>query len=211
MPVILRFLHGWGFDADFWDDVRNLLPQWRAEIDDRGYFGSPRTISADEPNIVVAHSFGTMRALRASPAGCKGLVAINGFERFSARGSSPGVAPRILDAMIAKFDRAADAVLADFRLRCGSPMPFGVIDPIPLREDLLALRDLDCTGTRLDLPILSLQGAADPVLSPAMRETAFRSATQVQRREHPAGGHLLPLTEPAYCAAAIRIFAEQLG
>lgn len=211
MPVILRFLHGWGFDAGFWDEVRNLLPQWHAEVDDRGYFGAPRTIPAEEPNIVVAHSFGTMRALREPSARCKGLVAINGFDRFSARGSNPGVAPRILDAMIAKFDRTANGVVADFRLRCGSPTPFGAIDPIPLREDLLALRDLDCAETRFDLPILSLQGAADPVLSPAMREATFGSAPQVQRREHPAGGHLLPLTEPAYCAAAIRTFAEHVG
>lgn len=209
--MILRFLHGWGFDAGFWDEVGRLLPQWHVEVDDRGYFGTPRTIPADELNIVVAHSFGAMRALRSPPAGCKGLVAINGFDRFSAREGSSGVAPRILDSMIAKFDRAPDTVLADFRLRCGSRMPFGAINPVPLRDDLLALRDLDCAGARIGLPILSLQGAADPILSPAMRQAAFRSAAQVQRREHPAGGHLLPLTDPAYCATAIRTFAEELG
>jgi pimeloyl-[acyl-carrier protein] methyl ester esterase len=211
MPVILRFLHGWGFDAGFWGDVCRLLPQWPAEVDDRGYFGTPRTIVGDKVNVVVAHSYGTMRALRELPARCKGLVAINGFDRFGACEGSPGVAPRVLDSMIAKFDRTPDKVVADFRLRCGSQSPFGAVDRVPLREDLLALRNLDCTGARPGIPVLSLQGAADPILSPAMRETAFRSAAQVQRREHPAGGHLLPLTDPSYCAAAIRTFVEQVG
>ncbi len=211
MPVILRFLHGWAFDAGLWTEVRHLLPQWPAEIDDRGYFGNPRTIATDGANIVVAHSFGTLRALRDLPAGCKGLVAINGFDRFCAGEGFPGVAPRILDAMIARLERSAEAVVADFRDRCGSPTPFGPIDPEPLHEDLLALRNIDRSGAELAVPVLSLHGCADPILSSAMREATFRSMPRVERLDHPTGGHMLPLTEPVYCAAAIQAFAEQVG
>jgi pimeloyl-[acyl-carrier protein] methyl ester esterase len=152
-----------------------------------------------------------MRALRDLPAGCKGLVAINGFDRFVTREGGPGVAPRIVDTMLAKFDRSPDTVVADFRRRCGHDAPFGAIDPEPLRQDLLALRHLDCAVSRCDIPILSLQGAADPIISPAMRDGVFRSAGQVERLEHPTGGHLLPLTEPSYCAGAIQTFLEQVG
>ena len=207
--MILRFHHGWGFAANFWDEVVRLLPEWRTERDDRGYFGQAKTLESDEPHLAVAHSFGAMRVLLGGPARCLGLVAINGFDRFAARSGEPGIAPRVLDRMIARFDDAPDAVCGDFRRRCGSAAPFGPVAPAPLREDLVALRDLDLTNARPGYPILALQGAQDAILPPAMRDNAFAAAPHVMRMTHPTGGHLLPLTEPVHCAAAIRLLAEQ--
>jgi pimeloyl-[acyl-carrier protein] methyl ester esterase len=210
MPMILRFLHGWAFDNSFWNDVRKLLPPWPAECDDRGYFGSPRSFTGRGPTIAIAHSFGTMRALRDPPANCKGLIAFNGFDRFAARGTGPGVSPRTIDAMMGTLDRSAASVVAKFRRRCGNSDPFGNVVSRPLREDLLALRDLDCSETRLSAPVLSVQGAVDSILDASMRNSCFRTARQVERIEHPLGGHLLPLTHPNYCAEAIRAFVENL-
>lgn len=208
--MILRFLHGWGFDARCWREVCRLLPKWRIEVDDRGYFGNAKTIGADDLNIVVAHSFGTLRALRELPSGCKGLVAINGFDRFGASPGSPGIALRILDSMIAKLDRDPSAVVSNFRRRCGTELPFSTIEIGPLREDLLLLRNLDCTAVKADIPILSLQGATDPILSLSMRARVFSSNSRVLRKEHPAGGHLLPITHARYCATEISTFVEQV-
>jgi pimeloyl-[acyl-carrier protein] methyl ester esterase len=211
MPVILLFMHGWGFDAGFWAALAAELPEWRAACDDRGYFGAPRSPAPEGPCIVVAHSFGAMRALAAPPPGCRGLVAINGFDRFTAPPDAPGVSPRIVDRMIARVDDDPAAVLSDFRRRCGDEGAFGPPDIARLHADLMALRETDYTAASAAwrAPLLSLQGARDPLLPPTMRDGGFSAAPLLERLTHPAGGHLLPVSDAAYCARAIRNFAER--
>lgn len=206
--MILRFLHGWGWDARFWERLTEALPDWRCEADDRGYFGAPLEPAGDEPCVVVAHSFGAMRALAAPPAACRGLVAINGFDRFT-----PGVSPRIVERMILRFGEDPATVLGDFRRRCGSDAPFGPPDAGRLRADLLALRDEDRSGeaARWSAPILSIQGGADPLLPAPMRDAVFAGAPLLERMTHPTGGHLLPVADAPWCARAIAAFAERLA
>lgn len=202
--MILRFLHGWGFDAGFWADLLVKLGDWPAVVDDRGYFGAPAAAETGEPCIVVAHSFGAMRALAAPPDDCRGLVAINGFDRFV-----PGVSRRIVDRMLTKFDIDPATVLGDFRSRCGETRPFGTIDVAPLRQDLLTLRDGE--SAMWGGPLLSLQGADDPLLPAPVRDSVFADAPLLERITHPGGGHLLPVTDAARCARAIRTFAGRIA
>lgn len=207
----LLFIHGWGFAADFWDPLAALLPEFGQVRRDRGYFGKPSEPLIEGPVVAVAHSFGAMWALRDPPAACRGLVAINGFDRFAAQGELPGVPARVIDRMVARFGDEPVAVLAEFRRRCGSEAPFAAPNPELLREDLEALGNLDCSAisAQAPYPILSLQGAADTILPPALRAAAFGSAPRFERATHPSGGHLLPHTDSAYCARAIRAFVEQ--
>jgi pimeloyl-[acyl-carrier protein] methyl ester esterase len=209
--VILLFLHGWGFDASFWDELAGLLPEWRSECDDRGYFGARHELAPQEECLIVAHSFGAMRALASPPPRCRGLVAINGFDRFTAAGDAPGLSPRILDRMLTRFASEPQEVLSDFRRRCGSDALFGPADVTRLRDDLLALRDGDgrAQSKQWPSPILSLQGAQDPLLPAGMREGVFAEARNCQRHTHPDAGHLLPVSDAPYCARAIRAFVEQ--
>jgi len=206
-------MHGWGFDASFWKPLAAHLPGRRMAFDDRGYFGAPRHQRPGEPCVVVAHSFGAMRALAAPPPDCRGMVAINGFDRFTAIADAAGVSPRIVERMIARFDSDPAAVLSDFRRRCGEDEPFGPADIDRLRGDLLELRHGDCAaGAALfPAPILSLHGARDPLLPAPMREIAFAAAPLLERTTHPDGGHLLPATDAAYCARAIQAFAEHMA
>jgi pimeloyl-[acyl-carrier protein] methyl ester esterase len=210
MPVILLFLHGWGFDARFWEPLGALLPEHRLAFDDRGYFGAPQSAASGEPCVVVAHSHGAMRALAAPPPACLGLIAINGFDRFTADGDTPGVSPRIVDRMIAKFGEDPAAVLSDFRRRIGDEAPVRAADIDRLQADLIDLRHGDRTAEAAGFPapILSLQGGRDPLLPAPMRDAAFAGAPLLERMTHPEAGHLLPVSDPAYCARAIRAFAE---
>jgi len=204
----LLFLHGWGFDRHFWDALRPLLPEWEHVVDDRGYFGAPFTPQVEGPCLAVTHSFGTMCLLSAPPPGLAGIVAINGFLRFTAKGDRPGVPRRVVDLMMRQFERDPLPVLQTFREECGCGDPVGAFDADLLRADLEVLRDGEAPAPAV--PVLSLEGAHDHLLHAATRDAAF-SAAQITRRVHPEAGHLLPREAPQWCADAICAFAETLG
>lgn len=208
----LLFVHGWGFDARLWEPVIARLAEREALCFDRGYFGHAAEPVPDADYVAVAHSLGAMRVLAGGLQGCRGLVAINGFDRFTAAPDIPGVAPRVIERMIARFAEASEAVLAEFRDRCGTAAEAGPLAREPLAEDLRLLRDGDCraAAARFPVPILSIQGALDPILPAEMRARVFASANRVERIEHPDQGHLLPLTDPDYCARHIESFLDRL-
>lgn len=209
----LLFTHGWGFDRRFWDRLAPLLPECEHVRDDRGYFGEPIPSKAclggePAPCIAVAHSFGTMRVLADPPPGLAGIVAINGFERFTAVPGKPGVPIRVVDLMLRQFERDPRAVVEEFRRRVGYDGPFGEIDPAPLRADLLRLRDAQ--PPLPTVPVLVLHGVHDPLLPAAMREAGF-GGIAARRLENQSAGHLLPLEDPVLCARAVRGMVEMVS
>ena len=210
MRPTLLFRHGWAFDAGLWDAVVARLGGFRCLVEDRGYFGAANEPVVDGPHVVVGHSQGAMRAPAETSGACLGLVAINGFDCFAARDGFPGVPLRVIDRMIARLGASAADVVAQFRQRCGAEPGGAPIGIGRLAADLARLRDGDgrvaCAAA--DIPILSLQGGADPILPPAMRAAVFAGARQVERHERAGADHLLPLRDPAYCAAMIAGFAE---
>lgn len=204
----LLFAHGWGFDRTFWTPLAHLLSDLPVEIDDRGYFGRPEALTVDGPCLAITHSFGTMRVLADPPEGLVGVLAINGFERFSARPGHPGVPVRVLDRMLRRFGEDPRAVLAEFRRQCGADADFGEIDARLLHGDLVRLRDEEAPIS--SVVIVSLQAANDPLLPEAMRTQAFGNAS-ARRIECATGGHLLPLEAPEFCAQAVRETIEALA
>jgi pimeloyl-[acyl-carrier protein] methyl ester esterase len=213
MPMNLLFCHGWAFDAGMWDPLAALLTEFAQARVDAGYFGHPASPAPSVSTIAVTHSFGTMRLLAAPPPGLVGLVAIAGFDRFTATDGFPGQPARVLDRMIGAFAQEPETVLADFRARCGSTAEIPPFSAEPLMRDLGVLRDGDVRETiaGLGVPVLSLQAECDPLLTLGMRESVFAGADSVMRRAHPTAGHLLPADQPDWCANAIRTFVKTLG
>ena len=211
--MILLFVHGWSFDAQVWRPLAALLPDWQHVVWERGYFGAPDEQVPDGPCTVIAHSFGAMRMIAKPPPQCRAVVAINGFDRFTARDGAPGASPRVLDRMILRLEQDASATVAEFRARCGSADPFGTPDAARLKADLVTMRDADhaAASAAWQRPLLSLQGGADPIVPPDLRESAFSGASYRRLDTVPNGGHLLPVTESAYCAAAIERLLERLA
>lgn len=205
--TVLLFMHGWGFDASIWSGIVRHLDGFDCRLADRGYFGTPVSVESDGPCVVVGHSLGAMHWLADLPEGCRGLVAVNGFDRFVEGGGFPGVPRRSLDRMIARLPQAPAQVLSDFRARCGADAVAGTPEVAPLIADLELLRDGDFRDTAGGLPVLSLQGANDPLLPEAMRGGAFAKAS-VTRMTSENAGHLLPLEAPEWTAKAIAGFAR---
>jgi pimeloyl-[acyl-carrier protein] methyl ester esterase len=208
-PTLL-FVHGWAFDADFWAPLAAALLDLPQATFDAGYFGPARTPCPDGPVIAIGHSLGVLRLLRERPPNGIGLVSINGFARFAAAPDfAPGVPPRMLDRMLARLAAQPDAVLRDFRQRCGATGAFGLPNIDVLARDLRALRDDDQRAALAALPVpcLALAGDADPIVPAPMTQATFGDG--VVWRE--GGGHLLPVTDTDWCAAQIRAFLARLA
>ena len=208
--TVLLFMHGWGFDASIWSGVVQLLDGFDCRMADRGYFGAPVTVESDGPCVVVGHSLGAMHWPAVLPEGCRGMVAVNGFDRFVEGGDFPGVPRRPLDRMIARLPQAPAQVVTDFRTRCGAEAVAGTPELAPLLADLELLRDGDFRGAAEGLPVLSLQGANDPLLPEAMGGAVFAKAG-VTRMTCENAGHLLPLEAPEWTAKAIAEFARAVA
>lgn len=211
----LLFAHGWGFDRHFWEPLTTLLPKWEHVVDDQGYFGETNAPVVDGPCLAVTHSFGTIRLLSAPPPGLIGIVAVNGFERFTAvPGLCEGVPLRVLDHMLRRFSTNPRGVLTEFRKACGSDAPFAECVPEPLLADLCRMRD--AAPLVPDIPLIVMHGGKDPLLPQKMRDATFSGFAvnrihPVHRINHTDGGHLLPWEAPELCAAAIRGMAETLS
>ena len=208
-------LHGWGFDAGFWDGVRARLPEEDVAVLDWGYFGAPLFLPPPpgRPLIAVGHSYGAMLLLQLAGVKWSGFVAVNGFNRFSQTDDYPGARRRVVDQMLKRFDEAPAAVLAEFRARCGAaePPPPG-LDVQRLRAGLEALRDDDArdAAAALDCPALLLAGDADPIVSPETTRASaacFRHATVEWQA---GGGHLSPRLAPDWCVGHLTAFAARL-
>ena len=202
-------VHGWGYDASLWDDVRAQLDAAlrveAVEIGDRPRFCEPKNRGLSPIPLAVGHSLGVLWWLTQTDIPWHRLLSINGFPRFTATDDYPGVAPRVLARMQAQFARDPATVLADFHARCGGHAPAAQPDGAHLASGLDALAQWDgramLAARRAD--VFALACDADPIVPPAMSAAAFGARCEFVADT----GHLLPLTHPALCARAIERLA----
>ena len=209
-PTVLA-VHGWGFDAGFWQPVLERLPDFAAESVDMGFHGEARIPKVTRP-LVLAHSMGLAWALAHIPRPWAGLLAVNAFPRFT---RSPqfvdGVPPRLLERMLSRFDEAPAQVTTDFLARCGVAAPdTGGLRPEPLKAALAWLAQCDerTTLKMLSCPFLALAGTQDPIVPSAMSIASFPPEHLILAE---GGGHLLPQSHPDWVASQLRLFAARLA
>lgn len=205
----IALLHGWSGDRALWSQLIPQLAGFDCHADDRGYFGQP--VAVGQADLVIAHSFGTMRALAHPPHGTRAVVAINGFDCFTARPDFPaGVAPRVIDRMVQRLGTDPLGTVSEFRRRCGALPPDLPLSPEPLIADLDRLRGEDHRGAWTG-PLLVIHGARDPIVPATLQAATFADRPDARRIVLDGHGHLAPLTAARSCAAAIRQFIAELG
>lgn len=206
MTPLLLLVHGWGFDASIWAPLQDALGDVESVAWDLGFHGAASCppVPSGRPVVAVGHSYGLLWLLHECPFVWHALVSINGFPRFSAGEDFPaGVPSRLLDRMIARFSATPETVYRDFMIRCGLSDPRTQdLDRNALADGLNALRHWDERSRMADLgpADLVLAGRADPIVPGDLTESGF-AGTKI--RWH-AGGHLLPLQAPDWCAAQLR-------
>jgi len=208
MSLPLYLVHGWGFDASFWTTMLDHLPGVEAAIVDAGYFGAPfHPPLPQAPYLAVGHSAGSLSLLSQDFPGCEGLVLFNGFARFSTADDFPdGVPARVLERMRRQLQKSPEAVLADFRKRCGTDEPLPgppALERLDTGLEKLLLDDAREQAARWGDRLHGMTGQSDPF--PPARLGFSSPGSTVD------GGHLLPLTEPALCADFIRQWSANHG
>lgn len=204
----LYLVHGWGFDASFWGPMRAHLAAFRAIAVDLGTFGPPAAPPLpDEPFLAVGHSAGSLKLLALDTPHCRGIVLLNGFPRFSAAPDFPqGVSPRVIERMRRRLQDEPEAVVTEFRARCGCG------DPLPGAPQIAALdaglatlltEDRRADAARRGDRLSWMTGESDP-LPPA--RAGFSTPGEIV-----PGGHLLPLEQPELCADFVKKAAASLG
>lgn len=195
MRKILLFVHGWGFDATLWDSVRARFAPEDTLAWDLGFFGAPAQPAPPpgRPVIAVGHSFGALWLLHRRPVPWAAMVAVNGFSAFARREDfTHGIAPRVLARMRRRLREAPGEVVAEFRAACGCTALAPATPHSAALDDGLAA--LEAWDERPATPSLALCGEDDTLISPAMSRACFPEISW-----H-AGGHLLPLQAPDWCA-----------
>jgi pimeloyl-[acyl-carrier protein] methyl ester esterase len=209
-PTLL-FVHGWGFGPSFWEPLRDRLPDWPHAIADLGYFGKAQWPMPAGPVVGIGHSYGLAQLLQAPLPQCGGIISINGFARFTACSDFPhGTPTRIVERMLMRLPSDPIGVVNNFRKRCRGQ----ATDESPNVERLTtALRNM-CDAdprealARSEKSFIALASEDDPIVLPDMTRASF-AAEHIQWSAR--GGHLLPLSEPSWCAMHIRAFLDPLA
>jgi pimeloyl-[acyl-carrier protein] methyl ester esterase len=207
MPLQLVFIHGWGFDAHSWDALAAQLPQFDQHRVELGFFNeNPVTEIPDvSGKILIGHSLGLVHGIKQQ--GWKGWVAINSFSRFVANNGDGCVPATILREMRLRLQKNPAQCLQDFYQMIGAEPHAGTPNMERQRDGLDELRDSDVNGvlSSMNVPGLVLAGGIDPLVPEKASQKLGGYAGQFMLNE--GGGHLLPQTDPAWCAKAIADFA----
>lgn len=199
-------LHGWGFHAGIWAGVAEYLGRENVTLVDLGFVsGGPQgTTEWPDDAIAVGHSLGVMWLLKHGRGRFRGLVSIQGFDRFC-----PHVPPSRVSALKRGLKRDAYGTMEAFWGSCGAPgfAPPEALNVARLDEGLDWLMHWDARAAKEDLncPVLALGARDDPIVPPSMTEAIWAEAGIVWS---PNGGHVLPMRHPLWCARHVLEFAD---
>ncbi len=198
----LVFVHGWALGPEIWDFVAPRLDAFEQTRANLGYFGVADIPDVRTGDVLVAHSAGLAWGFHARK-NWAAIVAINAFSRFTLDESGRGcVKPAALRAMRKALARDPQDCVETFRSSIGAPPPPGPAQVGVLAQGLDLLRDFDAAPLSGTCPWLVL-GADNDALAPASETRELAARMQGKLAPHASGGHGLPWTAPAFCAARI--------
>ena len=210
----LILVHGWAFDAGFWNGMVPLLSDYDMTCVDAGYFGFPVVWpQPTEDDILVGHSLGFVRGMTEG-SHWKAWIAINSFTRFIGSpdaGQAGCVAPAALRRLRRDVGVDATQALQGFYQNIGAscvPQHQPDTEYLCAGLDMLRDRNLD-SNQNLLRPGLVIAARHDPLVPV---EASLALATPARGIVwHEEGGHCLPQTHAAFCADAICAFVRGLS
>ena len=199
------FIHGWGCDASYWDQLAGHLPDKDHHRIDLGYLApaSNFDVLGNDEAIYVTHSFGTMWFLQNQPQNLKALIAINGFSAFQHHADE-----RTLKTMMLRLKRAPEKQMQEFWDVYDLPHSTTLNLPA-LQKGLRNMIDWDLKTEleNLSCPVMSLIGRKDLILN---NEIMRADWGKYELHVAEDGGHSLPVSHAQWCADKIKTFVNEL-
>lgn len=208
------FVHGWGGDTFYWDELISEMKKLEMEGVDAGALQSQyarldlgftdqatRIDPPFEKALYVTHSLGTMWALKQHKEHMSALVAINGFTCFHEFTDR-----RVLNAMGLKLKRNAMKQMVEFA-HMANMQPAEHYNEECLAQGLSWLQSWDARESlqNLSVPAIAIAGSQDQIVPLKALEAQFGGAFVKQD-----GGHNLAQTHAGWCANIIASFIKTL-
>ncbi|MGH6892178.1 MAG: alpha/beta fold hydrolase [Dongiaceae bacterium] len=205
---MILFVHGWGYDAGFWDPLRGEIGDLASAALDLGFFGSLDEAIPDGVTMLVGHSLGFLWLARQPALTHLPLIGINAFPRFLESDEyRPAIGLRVLERMRRRLLADAGDMLGEFWARAGTRGPDKTADTSALANglDRLATWDERANLAARASPVHLIAGGQDAIVPADMTRMAFEHSVIFWL---PEGGHALPRTHPTDLAALMRAFAQ---
>lgn len=201
----LVFIHGWAFDPTFWSPLASRLPEHEHEFVNLGYFGGVANFNPQPNSILVGHSLGFVHGIKMS-SDWAGLISVNSFSKFVKDDAGVGCVPAASLRKLQKDLRQnPDQALSNFYSMIGTKKtPEAAPDFVQLQNGLEELQTADI-GQQLSnsrAPRLVLASINDPLVPVAASEYLG------DVKWHATGGHILPQSDPAWCAKQMTEFIK---
>jgi pimeloyl-[acyl-carrier protein] methyl ester esterase len=208
----LVFIHGWGFDARIWNGVAGCLPHIPHIKGELGFLGQPPVPPVfQDGDILVGHSLGFLWGM-AQGHFFPRWVAINSFACFTHDDPQKTCVPSAnLRALRRNLARDPQKTLRDFHTLITSPDAPDQFDAGKLDAGIALLETLDLGESLLERDNHGLILAAqDDALVPVAATEYLASNCRTVDIMWKAGGHILPITEPDWCATQIEKFLNDV-
>jgi pimeloyl-[acyl-carrier protein] methyl ester esterase len=196
------FVHGWGADASYWDNLAPLVKGGEdAQRVDLGFTNKP-AYQPQEDALYITHSLGTLWALKHRHKNMRGLVAMNGFACF--KSFTP---PRILKMMQTGLAKDLVSQMHAFFIAACMPQQDD-LNPNALHEGLewLVQHDTRPTLAELECPIMALLSGEDKIIPiGAAQEQWADFDTHVCAD----GDHNIPQNRAQWCADHINAYIQE--
>ncbi len=195
-------------DSRVWDSLAAHFSEEKLHFIDLGFVDERKQLEITletQKSIYITHSLGTLWALKHHSNNIAGLISINGFTNFT-----NFVDERTLITMQKHLKRNPEALMSSFwdNIELPENSRSHNLNIEELYKGLDYLINLDAAQElqALQIPILSLQGKKDRLLSNEKMEKELLNANININKD---GGHILPISHTKWCANKIREFISE--
>ena len=216
----IYFIHGWGFDKNFWLPAAKYLEQndltkslFYIDLDFFGSSSENIIQTNSKMNIFITHSYGLCWFLK-KKIDCRGILNFFSAPSFINYQKNPKKVITTLDLMIKKFENSPILVLEEFYKKCGITKKI-LIEKINSKKLLKGLRDLRLKNyeedfLRLSNKILNVFATEDKIFNLSPEKLHFLIDCKKKYVLINSDKHAYPFLQPKETALIIKNYLKTL-
>jgi len=220
MKTNIYFIHGWGFDFDFWKPVGEIIKEKKLfnsiNYINLGFWGSEEKtfrINFDMKNVFVVHSYGLNWFLK-NKIKCDVLINFCSAPSFLEFQKNKEIKKKMIGKMIVDLKKKPEIVLKNFYRNCGIKINKLEFKKMHLQRFLNSLEDLkndklNDDFKKLSCKIFSIFSCEDKIFEPSIKKIKL-----LENKNHNIFilkklNHAFPLNKPQEASEMILRFIKR--